>query len=186
MSRTMEKNPGVGPRAAIGVGWLARLIEWVGMASIVVMMLHVVAEVSLRSFFNMPIAGTLEMVTYWYIVLISFIGMWLAQQRKEHISVSLVTERLGLKSQAVAAIGGNIITMVLLAAFVWFGLEGALHQAALGEFSGATAVPVWPMRFVVPVTLGAFFLTLAAQTVQYIRTPSAVLADDILPETDAR
>lgn len=165
------------------VHWTSSVLEWIGMAAIIVMMFNVVLEVVLRTLFNSPIPGTLELVTFWYIVMISFIGMWLAQRRREHISVTLIFDRLTLRAQRIVAIAGNTLTAVLLVLFIWYGLQTAMRQAGLGEYTGATEFPIWPMRFVVPITLAAWLIVLIAQTIEVIRNPE-VLRVEHDPETE--
>lgn len=162
-----------------GTRWVSKALSAVGMAAVIIMMIHVVLEVGLRSFFNAPIPGTLEMVTYWYMVLISFVGMWLAQQRNEHISVTLLVDRLGLGARRVIAVAGYCLTAVVLVLFIWFGFEGALQQMAVGEFSGSSRIPIWPMRFVVPIALTAWLVALIAQAIATIRRPQVLDRESI-------
>lgn len=160
--------------------WIAGLVDWIGMIAIVAMVIHILAEVIGRSFFNHPIPGTLDYVTYYYMVIVSFVGMYMGQRRREHVSVTMVIDRLGIRARLILTVLGNLLTAVLLGLFVWLGAENALHQMALGEYSGAgvSGVIIWPARFIVPITLGMFLITLVAQTIEYIRKPTTLLTDE--------
>lgn len=149
-------------------GSLNRGLELVGGLAILVMLTHVVLEVFLRSFFNTPIPGTLEYVSFWYIVVIAFVGMWLAQRRNEHISVTLMVDKLRSRARTFTDLFGNVLMLGVLGMFAYFGFTGAMIQTMTGEYSGATMVPVWPMRWVVPIMLSAWFIVLVRQTVSLL------------------
>lgn len=127
-----------------------RIATWFGMLAIVVMLVNVVLDVSLRNIMNTPIQGTLEYITYWYMIAISFIGMWLAQDRREHISVTLLTDHLSKQAQVLMTIFSTTLSVGFLVGLTWFGMEQALHYAQIGEYVGASRVPIWPFRFLVP------------------------------------
>lgn len=152
--------------------WPGTLLNWLGMAAVAAMLFHVVAEVFARGVFNAPLTGTLEITTYWYLGGIAFIGMWQAFVHNEHISVDLVTARLQPGAQWVLYLFGALITFALLVLVFWFSLEAAFEAMDKGEYIGADRVPVWPMRFIVPIGVGAFLLAMIGQIARVIRDGS--------------
>ena len=166
--------------------WLASLVEWVGMIAVITMMLHIIAEIVMRGLLNHPIPGTLEYVTYYYMLLVSFVGMFLGQKRREHVSVTMITDRLGLRGRLIVVVAGNLLTAAILVLFIWWGAVGALHQMSIGEVQGAGAsmIIIWPSRFIVPITLFMFLFTLVAQTVEHIRNPETLEEDDEIQEVE--
>lgn len=150
-------------------GWPAQLLNWLGMAAIAAMLLHVVAEVIARGVFNTPLTGTLEITTYWYLGGIAFIGLWQACVHNEHISVDLLTARLQPGAQWVLYIFGAVIVFLFLVLLFWFSLGAAFEAMDNGEYIGADRVPVWPMRFIVPVGVGAFMLSIISQVIRVLR-----------------
>lgn len=167
-----EAAPVASKRGSIGSG-ISNLVEWAGMATVVIMMIHIILEVTFRSVFNAPIPGTLEWVQYYYIIIVSFVGMYVAQKRREHVSVTMITDRLGLRAKVIAILVGNLLTISTLIFFIWFGMQTALHQMEIGEVkgSGSSLVVVWPARFVVPITLTLFLIAAIAQSVRLFRSP---------------
>lgn len=152
--------------------WPGQLLTWLGMAAVAAMLFHVVTEVVSRGLFNTPLRGTLEISSYWYLGGIAFIGMWLAFVHNEHISVDLVTARLKPGAQWVMYLFGAAVTFIFLALVFWFSIEAAFDAMAKGEYIGADRVPVWPIRFMVPIGVGAFLISLVAQAIQVIRDGS--------------
>lgn len=165
-------------RLAPLVRGVSESLRAVGEVGIVSMMLIVIADVAMRSIFNAPILGTLEVVTYWCMVTVSFVGMWLAQKRNEQISVTMLTDRFSAQGQLLHRLFGNLLTFLFLLAVGWYGWSSALDNMARGEFTGATHVLIWPMRFLVPIGMLAFIITLVIQTVDEFRQTHAAEEDD--------
>lgn len=149
--------------------WPAVVMSWTGMLAVGAMLVHVVAEVVARGIFNTPLDGTLEIITYWYLAGIAFIGMWQAFSNGEHISVDLVTARLKPGAQWVLHLFASAIVLTFLALLFYFSLGEALNAMGRGEFIGADRVPIWPMRFIVPIGVGAYMLGLLLQVIKVIR-----------------
>lgn len=126
--------------------------------ALIVMMLHVVAHALLRYFFNSPIYGTNEIVAYWYLPMIALLGIPAAQLQKEHITVSLLSDRLAPLPQAIMKIFGYALGALVSVGFAWFGLQEALKRMDMGATAGVTDITAWPVYFLVPVV----FVMLAA------------------------
>ncbi len=60
----------------------------------VLMMLHVTAEVLLRVLFGMHIPGTMEVVTYYYMVAAVFVGIFSCTTDDVHVRVDVVAQFL--------------------------------------------------------------------------------------------
>lgn len=112
------------------------------------MMVLVVANVVMRSFFDVPVDGTLELTQSSLVVLI-FLSLALTQYEGGHIHVVLITGRLPAGLQRLM----NFIAMALgFAFFAWatyaaFGL--AMRSYAIGEQQwGSIRYPLWPVKFI--------------------------------------
>lgn len=147
----------------------SRVLAALGSASVAAMLLHTVVEVVSRTAFNAPLSGTLEIVTFWYMPLIAFIGMWLGYTQNEHISVDLLTSRLKPGAQWVLHIFVSLLMFVFLTIVIWYSTHGAITAANRGEYMGIDRVPIWPVKFIVPIALLAFAIALVVQTVRIIR-----------------
>lgn len=135
----------------------------VAAAVIVILMLHMVADVAGRYLFNKPIPGTLEIVTFWWMPIIVFLSLGWAQQRGEHITVTLLTERLGATWRRVIETAGDLLSLAVVALLAWFTFQGALKGMEVGQASiGSISVPIWPVKFIAAVGLVGYFLQLIA------------------------
>ncbi len=130
---------------------VTNLFGLVGGLGVALLMFHVVYDIGGRLFFNKPAVATLEISQYWYMPILVFFGLPLAERVHEHISAAIVYDRLSPRMKMEFTVIATVITVAILVAMAWFGYEEAMtlmHQKATGIASG---VPIWPMRFVVPI-----------------------------------
>ena len=129
-----------------------------GYAGVLMLMLTVVADTVLRYAFNSPIQGTIEYVSYWYMIPIGFFGMVLAERDNEHIEAPIVFDRLPVAIQREFTAITKVLFVIFLLGVAWWGFDEAMKQYAVRERGGAAGVTIWPTRFFVP--LGAVALAI--------------------------
>jgi len=150
---------------------------WLGGFAVVALMLHIIADVFLRYFFNSPLPATIEIVSYWWMIMIIFPAVAWTQRRKEHVEVTLVTDLMPEQHRVVVAIFARLLTMATVAALAYYGWLAALEQWHRGEIAmGSITILIWPMRFMVPLGMGMFFLQLAVDLVRDIQLARRVLS----------
>jgi len=129
--------------------------------AVVLMMAHIVVHALSRFLFNAPIFGTNEIVAFWYLPFVALLGIPAAQLQKEHITVSLLSDRLAPLPQAIMKIFGYALGALVSVGFAWFGLKEALKRMDMGATAGVTDIIAWPVYFLVPVVfamLAALFV----------------------------
>ncbi|MBF9033244.1 TRAP transporter small permease subunit [Rhodobacterales bacterium HKCCE2091] len=155
--------------------------------AVVAMLLHVVLDVVMREV-HVPFSGTLEIVSYWYMVALVFLAIPAAQARGEHIQVELFTAAMTPRARAVIDVAVLILSAALLVVFTWVATEEALRQTARQAVveAGTGTIVVWPTRWLVPVSMGttcliclvqAFCLVRALATGEGMRTEAGEPAD---------
>ena len=125
---------------------------------LIALMLHTVTNALGRYFFKMPIEGTNEVAAYWYLPVITLAGFVIAHLRREHISVSLLTDKLRVQNKKEYLIFNRVLGVLLSLALTWYGLLEAISNFQIGMTAGVSSVPIWPVTFLVPVV----FAVLAA------------------------
>ena len=136
----------------------------------VLMMLHVVAHALLRFFLNSPLYGTNEIVAYWYLPAIALLGIPAAHLQNEHITVTLVTERMGRIYKNILGLFVGAVCILVSMGFAFFGFEEAMEKMEMGATAGVTDIVTWPIYFLVPLTfvllalLHAFDMYVIART----------------------
>lgn len=135
-----------------------RVFSIIAGVGIFAMMLHVLANVFMRYFFNSPIPNTLEVVSYWYMPIVAYLGFVLAKAAKEFIDAPLIFDSLTWGNRRILVIVFSIIGIggCLLFAYFTF-VDEALHGLATQATGGVSNLPIWPVFFLPP----AIFVILA-------------------------
>ncbi|MCX7567919.1 TRAP transporter small permease [Sulfitobacter sp. F26169L] len=133
----------------------------VGLICVTLMMLHVTTDVLLRFVFNLPIGGTITIVSNYYMVILGFGSLAVAESRGAHVSVEVLTELMprnvqtGLASMAAllgAVVFGFLTVRTWIEAMAKMELGAAMQQ-------GTMTIPVWPSYFALPLGCGLMVLT---------------------------
>ena len=137
----------------------------VGCMATLFMMLHVSLDVIARLVFKYPIGGTLETVTYIYMVAVVFLPLAMVQRRRQQIIVEIFSQML--PKRALALLDGfvAVIGCVFMLALTWFSAHEAWASTLIRETAPSTqnAVPIWPARWMVVIGAGLVALYLALQ-----------------------
>jgi TRAP-type C4-dicarboxylate transport system permease small subunit len=142
--------------AALGLlGRWRSLIAFIGGAGVLLLLSTILADATLRFAFNQPIPGTVEYVSYWYMVPIAFCGIALAERYGEHVDAPLIFDRLPARLRREFTVVGKVLFLAVLVAMWWWGWEEAVRQYGFGERGAAAGVAIWPTRFLVPIGAAA-------------------------------
>lgn len=141
-------------------------------AALFAMMALTVVNALTRTWFQAPIEGANEIVAQWFLPVLVLFGIPSAQVWKEHLNVSISTERMGTRSLALTKAVGYTACALLCAALTWFGLEEALKQMEIGATAGITSLPVWPFYFLVPVGFAFATIVFALDAILAFRRPT--------------
>ncbi|MEZ5534825.1 MAG: TRAP transporter small permease [Thiolinea sp.] len=138
-----------------------------GTLGIVAMMLHICADVILRSLFDFSIPATLELVTRYYMIMLALLPLGWVEWRREMIAVeafSGIYGPHGIRWLDVLVSLLSALIYILLMLATW---SKAMEQYEIGAYvmSLNFKMPVWPTYFVLPL---AFSL---ASLVTLVRIP---------------
>ena len=138
---------------------------------VVVMMLHIVADVLSKWLFNYPIVGTLEIVANYYMVALIFFPLAYVQRAGGHIIVEIFTQSLAKRVILVfdAAIGLFMFAYTIL--FVWRTGVEAIHRTEELEYLQGTGlfITIWPVRWFLPLGFGVMGLIALRQVFASVR-----------------
>jgi len=141
-----------------------RLMLWLALVAGFLMMMHVTIDVSGRTLFNRPFAGTTEIVSAYYMVAVAFLPWaWIARS-DGHIMVELFTQAAPRRFNEWLDILVKIVTIAYVSLFTWQTVLRAIDQTRAGEVWDAAGrfIPVWPSRWILPIAAGlmVFYLIL--------------------------
>ncbi|PHK94373.1 C4-dicarboxylate ABC transporter permease [Pseudoroseomonas rhizosphaerae] len=148
---------------------------WIAGAALLLMMVNVTLDVTLKYLFRWPVPGTLEMVSYYFMAATVFFPFAHVQRKRHHIAVTLFTERLPAPARRAVEAAALLLSAVYLAAFGWAGAEEAWEMTQVGEATGAVAfdVLIWPTRWAVPLGTWSMAAWMLLQAVREVAPPRA-------------
>ncbi|MEP7276159.1 MAG: TRAP transporter small permease [Betaproteobacteria bacterium] len=97
-------------------------IDALAVATFTGMFLCVIVQVVLRYGFDRPLVWSDELGRYLF-VWCAFLGWIVAARRRAHLSITLVSDKLGPRGQAMFALTGAVTTIVFCAILAWYGLQ---------------------------------------------------------------
>ncbi|MCE8009494.1 TRAP transporter small permease [Aestuariivita sp.] len=141
---------------------LAKMSSLLGTICIVLMMLHVTADVIGRYVFNAPLPGTIVMVAHYYMIILVFLGLGVAEEKRAHISVEFLTDMMPKTVQGWLSVFSGALTVVVVALLVISGYSEAMKKTRSGASmeQGSQMVEIWQSYWAIP--LGAALMVMIA------------------------
>lgn len=146
---------------------------WIAAVTVIVMCLHVSASALLRSLLNFTLPGTVEIVMYYYMVLVAFLPWSIAQKLGEHVTVDLLTTVLPTRALNRLQLAVDLFSIAVTGILCWALVSMALRQTGLGQIveTGWFGLPVWPARWLAALGCGAMVFVLMVQILSRGRLP---------------
>jgi tripartite ATP-independent transporter DctM subunit len=121
------------------------------------MVLLITSDVVLRYIFNRPIRGSYELIEL-MLVLITFLALAYTQMKKDHVSVTLVTEKMSPRNVFILESGAYLFCFIIFSLIIWQSMVRAEVLRAEGTSSDLLLIPLYPFMWV--VALGSMILCL--------------------------
>lgn len=133
----------------------------VGMICVTLMMLHITTDVVMRFVFNSPIRGTITIVSHYYMVILGFCSLAVAESRDAHVSVEIFTDLMPRNIQTGLASMAAFLATIIFAFVTVRTWQEAIHKMEISAAiqQGSLTIPVWPSYFALPVGCGLMALT---------------------------
>lgn len=178
-----------GPRPFRAAGKLARFLTavgvWLGGLAVVAMMLHVCADILLREAFGIVIPGTLEIVSFFYMVACICLAYPIMQLAGEQVVVEVFLQRLSKAMLRPVNLVATVLTLVYIGYLTTAAFSGAWAATRDGEMAlvGDSDLITWPSRWINVAGMAIMSLVVAWQAwAIWIRQPEALPPDpDAIP-----
>jgi TRAP-type C4-dicarboxylate transport system permease small subunit len=144
------------------IGLMVTISTVVGAAAVALMMVQIIMDVVLRNLFGIAIPGTTTSVTNYYMVIVAYLPLALAERMDSHIAVEVVARLLNQRLRQWL-IAFTWALSALVTAVVTYALWGeAMKAYSYGSFviEFNTPIPIWPGYFALPVGFGLYSLVL--------------------------
>lgn len=138
---------------------LAKLLALIAGVALILMMLQMAADVVMTNVIGRPIAGNLEIISVYHMVLVVFLPLAFVEVRHEHITVDLFVRLLPTGLVRVINVIGYLISAAFFAILGYQTLIDAIAAWRINEIMmGSVYVTVWPAKFALPVGFFAVML----------------------------
>ncbi|MFP4570951.1 TRAP transporter small permease [Rhodosalinus sp.] len=144
------------------LSFLAKSSSMIGAICVILMMLHVTADVAGRYLFNTPVPGTIVVVANYYMVMVLFLALGVAEEKRAHISVEFVTDLMPPRAQAGFSLLSGLLTVGVMIVMMIGGLTEAVKKTDIGATmeQGSQRIEIWQSYWLVP--LGAALMAVIA------------------------
>lgn len=144
------------------LSFLSRSASLIGAICVVLMMLHVTADVLGRYLFNAPLPGTIVVVANYYMIILVFIAIGVAEEKRAHISVEFLTDLMPERPRTVLSVFSGILTVAVVGILMIAGWTEAVKKTEGGARmeQGSSMIEIWQSYWLIP--LGAALMALIA------------------------
>lgn len=150
----------------------------------VLMKLHIVADVALKYLFNDPIDGTTEIVAAYYMVAVVFLPLAYVTIKEGQLVAELFTSKMSGRPLTLLIGVTGLVTLAYLLFVVYYTAVEAIRRTDEGEAweTSVELVTVWPSRWVLPVGLAAMAVYVLIHAIAHLRgkvTPDQTAGPDV-------
>jgi TRAP-type C4-dicarboxylate transport system permease small subunit len=132
--------------------------------AILLMVAIMTMDVVLRYLLKRSVLDTMEISTL-LLGAVTSLALAFVTDKGEHISFTLLIDRLSSRGRGVAKGITLTISTALFALLTWQTTIRAIASLKGGEFIGSMQVPLWPSKFLFAVGCGLTLLVLVAQLI---------------------
>lgn len=127
-----------------------------GAVGVVAMLVHITTYVITRHLFSAPVPATVEIVSYYYMILIAFLPIAWAERRGDMITVEIFGQFFKGPVRKINAVFVALVTAAAYGALTYTTWLMAMRAFESKTFviSLQTAVPIWPGYFILPIAFG--------------------------------
>lgn len=136
--------------------------------AIMALMILGVLQIVLRTVFNTPITGYIDLVEL-SMASMAFLGAAYTQRLGSHIRMELLVGRpKGRGLWAIEAIGAAL-AMFIIGVLIYYSFGHFLRAYTLGDTTIDAEYPTWPSKLLVPIAFGIWWCRLVLQFLGAIR-----------------
>ncbi|MDF1730639.1 MAG: TRAP transporter small permease [Minwuia sp.] len=153
--------------------WLGRAVNLtsiIGSIAVGLMMVHITVDVVGKFVFFSPVPATITMVSNYYMVVVAFLPLALAERRNSHISVEVLTELFPSRMQYHINGLTYLLSGIVFGLLAWRGFNDAYNKQDMGSFimEQSTKVLIWPGHYLLPIGATLMVLVLLFKFISYL------------------
>jgi TRAP-type C4-dicarboxylate transport system permease small subunit len=152
-------------RAFIPVEDMANLVA---AFAIIMLMVLGVLQIVLRTVFNTPISGYIDLVEL-SMASMAFLGAAYCQRLGNHIRMELLVSRLKGRTLWAMEAMGAALALFIIGVLIYYSFGHFLRSYTLGDTTMDAEYPVWPSKLLVPIAFSIWFVRLGLQLAGSLR-----------------
>jgi TRAP-type C4-dicarboxylate transport system permease small subunit len=149
---------------------LSRMLAFVAAIGVLAMMIHVCADILARIVTGASLPATVEMVSYYYMLLVAFLPLAWVERRGGMISVELLDFMLSTRMRRISDLMIATLGVVIYAVMAYASWLTAMRNYETGTFVVAlqTKIITWPGYFLPPAGFALAAIIVAVRLLQII------------------
>lgn len=157
-------------------------IRWLNISAVAVaclvmllMMAHITLDVGVRYFVNGQIVGTLEWVSFYYMVALVFLSLGYVEYKNENIRVDLFAQMMPKPLQLGLYVFACVLGLIFFGMLFWQSLLDAIRATGRAEEAMSNfRFYIWPARWALPLGFAAALLAVLANLLRAIARRQAL------------
>ncbi|ARD47960.1 hypothetical protein SporoP37_07250 [Sporosarcina sp. P37] len=149
---------------------LDKLITYVSAATIFIMMMWIVMDVVLRSVFNSPITGTIEITGEYLLLIIVYLSISYAYKEGSHVSVDFIVEKFPKPLRSVLKVITNLLAITTFSLLGYANyLKGMDYFANDVRTTSLLHYPLAPALLIISIGVFLLVINLLLESIAIIR-----------------
>lgn len=151
------------------IRWIAAMQLALAAIAVLGILMTVALDISLRAMANASFSSTIEIVSFYYMIPLAFFPIATLELTDGHIDTDLFFLLFPplIKALAILVAGGLAVAIYSVLTFVTF--NQAIVSTRTNELAmGVNLLPIWPVRWVLPVAFGSGTLAAVLLTVRHL------------------
>ena len=138
------------------VGYAGGGLVFVAAVAMLLLMIHIVIDVTGRYVFNNPLPGTIETVTYYYMVTLTALPFAYVTRNQGQITVEMFTSWMPRRWTLLLDALAGILMLIYVVVLAWKIGQEAVEMTRIGEAqdAGTMQFTTWRSRWIPPVAFG--------------------------------
>ena len=157
----------IGRRLSIVISPLNKFLVIISALMTFIMAGLIVVDVFLRFFFNMPIAGSLELEQY-MLATVVFLSLGYAMMEDQHVNIDLISSKYSAKGKLVSKSIFALLSIYLFSIVCWQNLRRAFEAIEEEEIGIVTGIPLAPFLFIAVLGSALIALVLIINILNYL------------------
>jgi len=154
-----------------------RLVEKLGAVASVIacilcatMALHIAVEAAARTLLDMPLPGTVAIVSHYYMIAVTFLPLALVERRDANVSVEIVVQHFPEAVQRTIQALGWLLTACAFGLLTWVSWIEAIRRQSIGTYvmESGREIILWPTYFMPALGFGLATLVLIGKILKFI------------------